>query len=71
MLWTVLTDSVDRKVLEVAPKLKDVFNLAVRYNNIDIEVAKERGIIVTNTRGVLTETTADLAFYASLCGSSQ
>ncbi|WP_203247531.1 2-hydroxyacid dehydrogenase [Sporosarcina beigongshangi] len=61
-LWTVLADSVDRELFEIAPKLKVVSNLAVGYNNIDLEVAKERGVIVTNTPGVLTETTADLTF---------
>lgn len=61
-LWTVLADNVDRELFEMAPKLKVVSNLAVGHNNIDLEVAKERGIIVTNTPGVLTETTADLTF---------
>jgi len=42
--------------------LKIVSNMAVGYNNIDIEAAREQGIIVTNTPGVLTETTADLTF---------
>lgn len=61
-LWTVLADSVDRELFKAAPKLKIVSNMAVGYNNIDIEAAKEHGVIVTNTPGVLTETTADLAF---------
>lgn len=61
-LWTMLSDTIDREMIEQAPQLKVISNLAVGYNNIDIEAAKERGIIVTNTPDVLTETTADLAF---------
>ncbi|MEI4769885.1 D-glycerate dehydrogenase [Psychrobacillus sp. FJAT-51614] len=61
-LWTVLSDKVDRPLIESLTNLKVISNLAVGYNNIDIDAAKEHGIIVTNTPGVLTETTADLAF---------
>ena len=61
-LWTVIADSVDRELLEAAPKLKVVSNMAVGYNNIDLEATKEHGVIVTNTPGVLTNTTADLTF---------
>jgi len=61
-LWSVLADSIDQEVFLAGTKLKVVSNLAVGYNNINLEVAKERGIIVTNTPGVLTETTADLTF---------
>ncbi|MFJ8065413.1 2-hydroxyacid dehydrogenase [Psychrobacillus sp. NPDC096426] len=61
-LWTMLSDKVDREMIESLPNLKIISNLAVGYNNIDIEAAKEHGIIVTNTPGVLTETTADLTF---------
>ncbi|BAQ09782.1 d-isomer specific 2-hydroxyacid dehydrogenase [Bacillus sp. OxB-1] len=61
-LWTVVTDAVDRDLLTAAPQLKIVANMAVGYNNIDTAVAQERGVIVTNTPGVLTETTADLTF---------
>ncbi|WP_342513378.1 D-glycerate dehydrogenase [Sporosarcina sp. FSL K6-1522] len=61
-LWCVTADSIDSEVFAAAPKLKIVANMAVGYNNIDLEAAKERGVIVTNTPGVLTETTADLAF---------
>lgn len=61
-LWSVLADSIDREVFEAGTKLKIVANLAVGYNNIDLEAAKEYDVIVTNTPGVLTETTADLAF---------
>lgn len=61
-LWTMLSDLVDRDLMENAPKLKVISNLAVGYNNIDVQAAAERGITVTNTPGVLTETTADLTF---------
>lgn len=61
-LWSVLADSIDREVFDAATKLKVVSNLAVGFNNIDIEAAKEKGVSVTNTPDVLTETTADLAF---------
>ncbi|WP_438297017.1 2-hydroxyacid dehydrogenase [Sporosarcina sp. FA15] len=61
-LWSVLADSINREVFEAGTKLKIVANMAVGYNNIDLESAKEYDVIVTNTPGVLTETTADLAF---------
>lgn len=61
-LWTVLADSIDLEVFDAAMKLKVVSNLAVGFNNIDIETAKKKGVTVTNTPDVLTETTADLAF---------
>ncbi|OHX51836.1 D-glycerate dehydrogenase, partial [Planococcus salinarum] len=61
-LWTMLSDRIDRELIEKAPNLKIITNLAVGYNNIDLNAARERGIAVTNTPEVLTETTADLAF---------
>ncbi|MCM3636328.1 D-glycerate dehydrogenase [Sporosarcina luteola] len=61
-LWTMLSDTIDRELLESATNLKVISNMAVGYNNIDTEAAKEKGIVVTNTPDVLTETTADLAF---------
>jgi glyoxylate reductase len=61
-LFCLLTESVDRDLLEKAKQLKVISNMAVGYNNIDIEAAREKGITVTNTPGVLTETTADLTF---------
>jgi glyoxylate reductase len=54
---------MDKEALDAAgPKLRVVSNMAVGYDNIDIETARQRGIVVTNTPDVLTETTADLAF---------
>lgn len=61
-MWVMISDQITREVIEEAPKLKIIANLAVGYNNIDIKAAKEKGIIVTNTPDVLTGTTADLAF---------
>ena len=61
-LLTLLTDRIDAALMAAAPKLKVVSNLAVGYDNIDIPEATRRGIVVGNTPGVLTETTADLAF---------
>ncbi len=57
---TLLQDPVTRKVLASNPNLRIVSNFAVGYNNIDIDAARELGIAVTNTPGVLTEATADL-----------
>jgi glyoxylate reductase len=58
----LLTDPIDREVLAAAKKAKVFANYAVGYNNIDIKAASELGIIVTNTPGVLTDATADLAW---------
>ncbi len=59
---TMLSDVIDDEVFRAAPRLKIVSNYAVGYNNIDLESAKKHGIAVSNTPGVLTETTADLTF---------
>jgi glyoxylate reductase len=61
-LMSMITDMVDEDLLERAPHLKMIANMAVGYNNVDVKAATGRGIPVTNTPGVLTETTADLAF---------
>ncbi|MBL7100615.1 MAG: D-glycerate dehydrogenase [Nanoarchaeota archaeon] len=58
----LLTDTIDKEIIQAYPKLKVISNYAVGFNNIDVEAATEKGIPVTNTPGVLTETTADLAF---------
>jgi glyoxylate reductase len=57
---TLLTDPLTRRVLAANHNLRIVANFAVGYNNIDVEAARELGIMVTNTPGVLTEATADL-----------
>ncbi|MGP4077615.1 2-hydroxyacid dehydrogenase [Halobacillus sp. K22] len=61
-LFCLLTESIDENLLERANNLKVISNMAVGYNNIDIEAAKRKGITVTNTPGILTDTTADLTF---------
>src|SRR5262245_9542030 len=59
---TLLTDIIDTEVLESVPDIRIVCNIAVGFNNVDIENASRLGILVTNTPGVLTETTADFAW---------
>jgi len=54
--------TVDDEVLAQAPSLRVVANVAVGYNNIDVAAARRRGVVVTNTPDVLTETTADFAW---------
>ncbi len=61
-LFTLLTDRIDSALLGSAPRLRIVSNMAVGYDNIDVEAATARGVLVSNTPGVLTETTADFAF---------
>jgi glyoxylate reductase len=61
-LVTLLSDKIDSEVFDAAPKLKIIAQMAVGYDNIDVEEATKRGIYVTNTPGVLTETTADFAW---------
>ena len=61
-LIPIISDAVDRELLDRAPRLRVVANFGVGYNNIDVSAATERGILVTNTPDVLTDATADLAF---------
>lgn len=56
-----ITDTIDDEVL-ATPGLKVVSNVAVGYNNIDVAAAKRRGVVITNTPDVLTDTTADFAW---------
>ena len=62
VLVSLLTDGVDRSVIDAAPGLKLIANVAVGYNNIDVAYAAARGIIVTNTPDVLTESVADFTW---------
>ena len=68
-LLCLLTEKIDKEVIQKGINLKAISNLAVGYNNIQIEEASLRGIMVTNTPGVLTETTADLTFALMLATS--
>src|SRR5450759_1132884 len=61
-LVCLLTDGVDRTVIDAAPTLKVIANVAVGYNNIDVAHARSRGIVVTNTPDVLTESVADFTW---------
>jgi glyoxylate reductase len=61
-LVCLLTDVVDAELLRQAPRLRAVANVAVGYDNIDLAAATRRRIVVTNTPGVLTETTADFTW---------
>ncbi|NMB47061.1 MAG: D-glycerate dehydrogenase [Firmicutes bacterium] len=61
-LLCLLTDPITAEVMDANPELKVISNYAVGYNNIDVVAATARGIQVTNTPGVLTDTTADLAW---------
>jgi len=69
-IYSLLTDNIDAKFLEACvesvtagtPRLRMVANMAVGFNNIDVEAATRLGVAVSNTPGVLSDTTADLAF---------
>lgn len=60
LLWG--TDEIDGALMDAAPRLKIIANVSVGYNNIDVAAAAERGIMASNTPGVVTESTADLTF---------
>jgi glyoxylate reductase len=61
-LVSMITNTVDRALLEAGRDLRIVANVAVGYNNVDVAAARERGILVTNTPDVLTEATADFTW---------
>jgi lactate dehydrogenase-like 2-hydroxyacid dehydrogenase len=61
-LVSMITDAVDRAVIDAGAELTIIANAAVGYNNIDVAAARARGVIVTNTPGVLTDATADLTW---------
>jgi len=61
-LVSVVTDAIDRAVLDAGTDLRVISTIAVGYNNIDVPAARERGVVVTNTPDVLTESTADLTW---------
>jgi glyoxylate reductase len=61
-LLSLLVDQIDREVMDAAPRLRIIANCAAGFDNIDLDQARRRGILVTNTPGVLTEATADLTW---------
>ena len=61
-LICLLTDRIDGALLDAAPELKIVANVAVGYDNIDVPAVKSKGVVVTNTPDVLTEATAELTW---------
>ena len=61
-ILTMLSDKIDAEIINSAPKLKIIAQLAVGYDNIDLKAAKERGIYVTNTPDALTDASADFSF---------
>ena len=61
-ILSLLVNTIDKEVIDAAPHLRIIANCAVGYDNIDIRHAQRKGILVTNTPGVLTETTADLTW---------
>lgn len=69
-ILSTATEKIDGEVLDAAgDTLRVVANMAVGYDNIDVEAAKDRGVVVTNTPGVLDETTADVAFMLLLAAA--
>jgi len=61
-LLCLLSDTIDEEVIKSEPNLKMIANYAVGYNNIDVNIATKRGIPVSNTPGILTDTTAEMAW---------
>src|SRR5258708_27518682 len=68
-LVCLLTEKIGDEVLRAAPKLRIVANVAVGYDNIELPACTKRGVVVTNTPGVLDETTADFAWALMLAVS--
>ncbi|PHK48842.1 2-hydroxyacid dehydrogenase [Staphylococcus edaphicus] len=60
--FITLSEKIDQEVIAASPNLKIVANMAVGFDNIDIDLVNKKGIIATNTPSVLTETTAELGF---------
>lgn len=65
-LISLLTDNIDKEIIDSMQNCKVIANYAAGYNNIDVVYAKSKGIVVTNTPDVLTDSTADLAMALTL-----
>jgi glyoxylate reductase len=61
-ILSLLTEKIDAAVMDASPRLRVVANMAVGFDNVDVAAATARGIVVTNTPGVLTQTTADFTW---------
>lgn len=61
-IWSNVADDISKEMIEAAPNLKMISNLAVGYNNVDVAYVREKRMILTNTPHVLNDATADLAF---------
>jgi glyoxylate reductase len=61
-LVSLITDAIDETMLAACPDLRVVSNVAVGFNNVDVAAATRRGVVITNTPDVLTDTTADFAW---------
>ena len=72
-ILTMLSNKIDSEIIDLAKNVKIFADYSVGYNNFDVEYASKKGIIMTNTPGVLTNATADLAFSLLLacCRSTQ
>jgi glyoxylate reductase len=68
-LISLLSDKIDKTIIDAMPKCRVIANYAVGYNNIDVDYAKSKGIIVTNTPDVLTESTAEITLALTLACS--
>jgi glyoxylate reductase len=68
-ILATLTERIDAELLDACPGLRVIANMAVGYDNIDLEAATARRIVVTNTPGVLTDTTADLTWMLMLAAA--
>ena len=68
-LLSLLTDRIDSEVMDAAPRLKVISNMAVGVDNVDVAAAAKRGIPVGHTPGVLTDATADMAFALMMCAA--
>jgi glyoxylate reductase len=66
---SLLSDRIDKEIIDAMPRCKVIANYAVGYNNIDIKYASEKGIVITNTPDVLTESTAEIALALTLACS--
>jgi glyoxylate reductase len=69
-LICMISEAIDQALLDACPDLKVVSNVAVGYNNVDVAACTKRGVVVTNTPDVLTDTTADFA-WALLMGTAR